>query len=111
MGEKLKRMSDDELREFVNGVCSGQILVSTQVRDESMIRRVFMPVVFGAFDGWTQEELKQIGVLWEWMGKAGPLAVNGLPTFLSCNIMRRDDWERAHAAIVRELKRREEIEV
>jgi hypothetical protein len=62
-------------------------------------------------DRWRKEFTQQIGVLWEWMSKAGPRAINGYPTFFSVRLLHRDDWERARKAIIREQKRREDIEV
>lgn len=60
---------------------------------------------------WITEYTAQIGVLWEWMSKAGPRAINGYPIFMSMRVMHRDDWSRAVGAIQREEKRREDIEV
>jgi hypothetical protein len=60
---------------------------------------------------WRQEFISNIGVIYEWMEKAGPRSVNGYPTFFSCRLLHKEDWERAKVAIVREQERRETIEV
>jgi hypothetical protein len=54
---------------------------------------------------------RDLGILWEWMHKAGPRSVNGYPIFFSLRIMHREDWNRALKAIIREEKRRESIEL
>jgi len=109
----IRRMSDDEIREFVNGVVSGQIYTDRHIPEslQHAIHIIFMPLVFGIFDGARPEDVKQVGCLWEWLSEAGPRGVNGCPSFLSMKIMHRDDFTRAHAAIVTELKRRENIEI
>jgi hypothetical protein len=54
---------------------------------------------------------QNLGVIWEWMAKAGPRSINGYPIFFSCRLMHRDDWTRAEKAILREQTRRESIEL
>ena len=65
---------------------------------DRLLSNVFMPLIFGALRDWTEEEVSQIGIIWEYLSAAGPLSVNGQPMFLSCRIMHRDDWK-----IVREM--------
>jgi hypothetical protein len=61
----------------------------------------------GLIEEWTQN----VGVIWEHLNVAGPIAVNGHPTFFSFHIMHKEDWERAFKAIKREEKRRKSIEI
>lgn len=55
--------------------------------------------------------LDQIGCFWEYMDKAMPRSINGLPCFMSVRIMHKDDWDRALKAILREQERMKELEV
>ena len=57
------------------------------------------------------DSLKQIGCIYEFVDKAGPRSINGYPIFFSFRMIHTDDWARAAAAIEREEKRREKIEV
>ena len=107
------RMSDEDLKEFVLDYCDRRIftdqhITSGRVRDVGM---VFMVLGLGAGAGMRKEDIDQVGLIWEHMSKAGPRAINGMPTFLSARLMHKDDWERARKAIKRELDRRKEIEV
>ncbi len=109
-----ERMTDDDLRAFVLGYCDGRIFTSYDLvarGHEDLLGQVFMPLALGALAGWSREDLNQIGVLWEECSRAGPLAVNGDPMFVSFNIMHSDDWERARKAINAELQRRGSIDV
>jgi hypothetical protein len=58
-----------------------------------------------------QHHFQNLGVIWEWMDKAGPRAINGYPIFFSCRIMHAEDWNRAKRAIIREQERRGTIEI
>lgn len=105
------RMTEEELRAFVNEYCDGRIFTSLQVRDQRDIPAVFMPLAFGVPESWTPAYLAELGVLWERLEAAGPRSYNGMPTFFSLRVMHKDDWARAALAIDNELKRRKEIVV
>lgn len=116
-GYKIPRMTEEKLREFVNGYCSGQIFTSANIHasnDEhlaSLMRSVFMPLAFGGLKGVPKRELRNLGVLWEWNSKAGLRSINGMPTFTSCNMLHKDDWDRARNAVNAEMDRRKSIKV
>lgn len=104
-------LSDEDLREFVVGVLSNKYFLSYQVKNERDISLVFMPIALGAFAGWPEEALNNVGVLYSEYSKAFPRTVNGYPMFGEFRILHKKDWERASKAINRELERRKEIEV
>lgn len=104
------RMSEDEIRQFVLDYCNGAVFTSIQTPG-NLLGTVFLVLGLGGLPGFSKSEIEQIGLVWEHMSKSIRMAVNGMPMFVSCNIMHRDDWERARAAISREFERREKIEV
>lgn len=106
------RMSDEELREFIEGVCSGQIFTSNHPKATPNIwQLIWMPLAFGCFADWPESAKRRIGVFWEHMGRAGRRAINGCPIFHSVRTMHVADWRRAHRGILLELERRKQIEV
>lgn len=110
---KIPLMPQDELRKFVDGVASHQILILQDivVIDPTLAGNVFLPLQLGILKDLNEENIKQIGTIWEWKSKASTISINGYPMFFSCRIMHMDDWKRAKPAILLEIKRREEIEV
>ena len=95
---QLLRLSDDELRRFVDDYVSDRIFTSAHLRDEEaarMLPMIFLPVALGCFSKTRPDSLKQIGVVWEYLHKAGPRGINGRPVFFSMNLLHIDDWERA----------------
>jgi len=54
---------------------------------------------------------RNLGVIWEYIDKAGPRSINGHPSFFSHRLLSLSDWHRAHKAYVREMERRQNIEV
>jgi hypothetical protein len=103
--------SEEELRQFVIDFLAGRIFTSAQIPPAERIELVFMPLVFGALVEWPREDVEQIGILYEYLDKAAPRSVNGMPSFFSFRMMHVDDWERCAKAIIREQERQGEIEV
>jgi hypothetical protein len=59
----------------------------------------------------TELYLANLGIVYEYYNKGGPRSVDGFPTFGSCRLLHKLDWQRAQKAIDRELARRKEIEI
>ncbi len=99
-------MDTDELRRFVLDVCDGKVVTSAGMLTEE-IRTCFMVLAL-AEPGQIPNDT---AVVWEYLSKAGPTSINGMPCFFSCHYMNAETWERVSAAIKAEMKRRESIEV
>ena len=110
---KLPRMTDAQLRKFVDDYVSNRIFTSAELRDSEVdiLQMIFMPLALGCLSNLQPDSLKQVGCVWEYYDKAGPRSINGKPMFMSLNLMHIDDWKRAVVAIEREEKRRENIEL
>lgn len=112
--QHVPRMEDDELRKFVLGWCDGKLFSTAHEqlrRQPHHIPSVFMVAAFGGFADCSKTYLDEIGIIWEWIDEALPRAINGMPMFMSCKVMHKEDWSRARVAINNELDRRREIQV
>lgn len=107
----ISRMTDEELRTFVLALCDGRIFTMHHVPSPELVPMVFMPIALGAFADATPEEVEQVGTVYEYLDKAGPRAVNGMPMFTSLRMIHVDDWARAKAAYDMEMARRKDIPV
>ena len=54
---------------------------------------------------------KHIGGFWEWHSKALPRSINGLPCFMSVQVMHIEDWKLTGEVILREQERLSELTV
>jgi len=99
------RHSKEELKQFVLDVCDNRVYLLQQEEDH----RSF--TVLSLMSPMPHDYLENVGAVYEHMDKAGPLAINGRPMFLSCKFMHIDDWNIALPAIQRELERRDSIEL
>lgn len=87
----MEAKSNDELKSIAQGLLSGTIF---SVQSYQGIRTHFMPIAFGALSDLSEDERKDIGLIYEYMDKAGPLAVNGKPCFMSFRILSVADTEK-----------------
>jgi hypothetical protein len=104
-------MTDDQLKQFVLDYCDGKIFTSNQIRNPNSVGFVFMPLIMGALEGYTEEERGKIAMAWEHLSKAGPRSINGMPMFASCHLMHKEDLDVVAPAITKELERRKNIEL
>jgi hypothetical protein len=107
----LPRSSKEDLRKFVLEFMGGAIYTSAQVHRIEDVPMVFMPILFGLFKDWTEDDMKQVGVIWEYYDKALPRSINGMPVFTSCHLMHVEDWKRARLVIEREQLRQKDLEL
>jgi hypothetical protein len=106
---KVPLASQADLAQFVLDYCDGKVFTSLDLRGRNdLLPMVFMVIACGAFAEWKEEDVADIGVIWEYWDQAGPRSVNGFPIFYSAHYMHKDDWEKARKAIPRELDRREQ---
>lgn len=109
---EIPRMSKEALVRFVEEFCDGSKMFTSQdFRNEDakrFIPIVFLPVALGAFPEWTEEELGQIGLFWEYWSAALPRSINGYPCFPSMHVMHIEDWRKVAPAVNNELLRRKE---
>lgn len=89
--EKHKPMTDQEIRQFAEDMYKGLIFTDRHVRIPDDIPRVFMPLLLLGEE--LAEELRKNppGMIYEYMDKAGPKAIDGMPMFLSFKIVSIDD--------------------
>jgi len=86
--------SDDEIKQLAVDLHAGKIFTSNHCQRSEDVRLVFMTTVFMSAEHWQFYEDNNITVLYEYMDKAGPRAINGMPNFFSHNVLSADDWAR-----------------
>ena len=62
-------------------------------------------------EAWVTAQMKDVGVVWEYLNKSLPRGVNGNPMFMSCRIMHKEDWKRATKALDKIFADLEEVRV
>ena len=90
----LSPLPSDELKKLASEIFQGRIYTSEFHDAQLAPFETFMSLMFGSIrdqydvnDEQLKEYIGKFGMLYEHLDKAGPLAVNGNPMFLSCRIM------------------------
>jgi len=119
----VKRMTEEQFREFVDGFVDGRIFTAAHLAPEKralLIPTVFLPLSTGLVSKLPDEVTAQIGMVWEWADRSvepSDLADwiqsmrqkyggSDLPCFFSVRVMHAADWELAVEAIRLEQERR-----
>lgn len=85
---------DEYLKTLAKQIVDGHVFTTWHLNRIEEVSRVFMLFVF-----LKPEHLKElidadINFFFEELSKAGPMAVNGMPTFFSCQMLNRADEDR-----------------
>ena len=87
-------MDNQELRQLAVDIADGKIFGTWDVKNEDMIPSVFMIIPFLKKEQLEELQKKEVVQFYEYISKAGPMAVNGMPTFFSANHINKDDWKK-----------------
>jgi hypothetical protein len=83
--------TESELRQLAVDIVEGKVFTDKHDRGGLEYGDIWLPIRLGAFAEWSTEDLKRIGMLYEYVNKAGDRSVNGYPTFLSLNALDMED--------------------
>lgn len=99
MGEPYvyKPKTDIEIKAIAVGLKEGRVWTSNHCRSVDELRMSFM--IIALMDKKDLGAMMDAGVhtFFEWMDKAGPRSVNGLPCFFSCDTLNKEDWEKVRS--------------
>ena len=95
---KFPNLPKAELGKIAKDIAGNLIYTSNHLRDPNLIGNVFMPIILGGLSGYTQEQIADIGFVYEYYDQAGNSSINGCPIFFSCRIVSKHDakiiWEK-----------------
>lgn len=95
-----------ELKKLALDIYKKQIFGTWQIKDPDMVGSVFMVVAFMDSKMAKQLETENIVHFCEYLNKAGPMSVNGMPTFFSMQTISKSEWD-IIVPIIEELQKTE----
>lgn len=86
--------TDEELKKIALDIYSDKIFSDRNCPDEHSVRTVFMPLAL-----MNKEQMQELvddkaAFIYEYLDKAGPMACNGMPMFLSFQYLTEDELEK-----------------
>lgn len=94
-------MEPDALKQLALDWLAGRVFSSAHIpaHDDRMLGSVFMVIALGAFNNASEEYVNSIGLVYEYIDKAGPRSINGYPCFFSMRLLSRADMPRLQEMI------------
>lgn len=89
--ETEKPKTDEELKALAFDIFQGKVFTDRHLADVRDISVVFMPLSFLSEAQIEQLKADDPGLIYEYMEKAGPRAINDMPCFFSMNLLSQDD--------------------
>jgi hypothetical protein len=83
--------SPAELKEIAMGIYKGEIWTDRHCNSARDVFSCFMVLGLGGKKVAEQMESRKIGLVYEYMSKAGPRAINGMPCFFSCQMLTQNE--------------------
>lgn len=127
-------MSDDDLKKIAKDIVDNKIFTDRHCSSND-IMSIFMPMMFMGHISWPTEDtrenklikiflkekeksykkrykiwLNNVGLVYEYLSKAGPMAVNGCPIFYSCRFLSKESTEKMFKYYDEYLKLKKEID-
>lgn len=86
-----------DLKQIAIDLYDGKIFCDAMISEHDgsrMIGAIFLPLMLGAIT--SEEDAKDIGMVYEYLSEAGPRSINGYPIFFSCKFLRKNEMEKFH---------------
>lgn len=93
IGRKISchKMTDDEIKQLAEDMYRHLIFTDRQLQNKSDLTMVFTPLIFLSKDQLAELKNNPPGMIYEYIDKAGPMSINGMPIFSSFSIISQED--------------------
>lgn len=89
-----KPMTDQEIKQLAEDMYKGLIFTDRHIQIRSDIPAVFMALALMGKELADELQKNPPGMIYEYMNKAGPMAINGMPMFLSFKLASIEDTKK-----------------
>ena len=93
MKKKQEKITDEELKQLAIDIAEGRVFTSNSVQND-YLDMVFMPLLFLNNDQRKELIEKEPAFFYEYIDKASPRSVNGMPCFTSFRYLPSSDLKR-----------------
>lgn len=102
----MKRPPKTDLKQIAIDLRAGRIFCDRYISDPKMLSSIFMIFAFMKNEQIDKLKANPPGLIYEYYSEAGPMSVNGMPTFFSCRMLSKTDTKK----VLKIVKKLEEAE-
>ena len=99
----VQELESKDLKQIALDLYAGKIFCDRHCTNDNEIRMVFMPLSLMKPEQVQELADKKVAFIYEYIDKAGPRSVNGMPMFMSFRVLTEDQFNRMskfHEAII-----------
>lgn len=88
--------SDKDLKQIAKDIYLGKIFTDRHISNKNMIASVFMPLIFLRTETKNGKNFIDSNpvLLYEYLDKAGPMAINDMPMFTSMQSLNKEEFDK-----------------
>ncbi len=86
-----KPMAEEEIKKLSDDMYRGLVFTDRHIQDPNDVSRVFMPLALLEKEQIEELKVKDPGMIYEYIDKAGPRSINGMPMFFSFRFLSQED--------------------
>ncbi len=87
-------MTDQDIKKLAEDMYKGLIFTNVHVERQEDVMMVFMPLILSGEEFIDKLQKNPPGMIYEYIERAGPMAINGMPIFSSCKMVSIEDTKK-----------------
>ena len=91
-----KPLKDEEIKKLADDIYKGLVFTDRHMNNPGDMHRVFMPLALLKKEQIEEFNTDPPGMIYEYMDKAGPLSIDGMPMFLSFRCISQEDAKKVN---------------
>ena len=93
-------LTDEEIKKLADDIYKGLVFSDRNIENPSDVPRVFVPLILMGEEQIEEFRTNPPGMIYEYLDKAGPMAMNGMPIFFSFRLISQEDAKKVNKKYV-----------
>lgn len=91
-----KSLVEEEIKKLADDIYRCIVFTDRHIKNPDDISRVFMPLVLLKKEQIEEFKVNPPGLIYEYMDRAGPMSINGMPMFYSFRFLNQEDAKKVN---------------
>lgn len=91
-----KPLTCEEIKKLADDIYKGMVFTDRHIQNPDDISRVFIPLALLKKEQIEELKVDSPGLIYEYMDKAGPRSINGMPMFCSFRFLSQEDAKKVN---------------